>query len=107
MLSTRGRLQVERLPADAPELNPVESMWGHLKNHEIANRMVTQAWELSFEATAALRRMSRRTSIIAACCEQPELWPLCHPIMRDSIRRRSQAEAIPRRLCILHGFGKI
>ena len=41
----------------APELNPVEYMWGHLKNHEIANLIVTKAWELSFEATAALRRM--------------------------------------------------
>ena len=51
---------VERLFKHAPELNPVEYMWGHLKNHEIANLIVTKAWELSFEATAALRRMRRR-----------------------------------------------
>jgi len=73
--STRGRLVVERLPAYAPELNPVEYMWGHLKNHEIANLIATQAWELSFEATAALRRMRRRPQIIAACYSQAELWP--------------------------------
>ena len=66
---------VERLPAYAPELNPVEYMWGHLKTHEIANLVATQAWELSFEATAALRRMRRRQSIIAACYTQAELWP--------------------------------
>ena len=59
----------------APELNPVEYMWGHLKNHEIANLIVTKAWELSFEATAALRRMRRRRQIIAACYTQAELWP--------------------------------
>jgi len=35
----------------------------------------TKAWELSFEATAALRRMRRRTGIIAACYAQSELWP--------------------------------
>lgn len=74
LASTRGRIVIERLPAYAPELNPVEYMWGHLKTHEIANLMVTQVWELSFEATAALRRMRRRTSIVAACYTQSELW---------------------------------
>ena len=73
--STRGRILIERLPAYAPELNPVEYMWGHLKIHEIGNLMVTKAWELSFEATAALRRMRRRPAIIVACYTQSELWP--------------------------------
>ena len=73
--ATEGRLVVERLPAYAPELNPVEYMWGHLKTHEIANLMATKAWELSFEATAALRRMRRRRLVIAACYAQAELWP--------------------------------
>lgn len=73
--STDGRMTVERLPAYAPELNPVEYMWGHLKTHEIANLIVTKAWELSHEATAALRRMRRRRSIVAACYAQAELWP--------------------------------
>lgn len=71
--SLRGRIVLERLPAYAPELNPVEYMWGHLKTHEIANLMVTKAWELSFEAAAALRRMRRRPSIVAACYTQSEL----------------------------------
>jgi transposase len=73
--STQERIVLERLPAYAPELNPVEYMWGHLKVHEIANLLVTKAWELSFEATAALRRMRRRPSIITACYTQAELWP--------------------------------
>ena len=73
--STRGRILIERLPAYAPELNPVEYMWGHLKNHEIGNLIVTKAWELSREATAALRRMRRRPVIITACYTQSELWP--------------------------------
>jgi transposase len=74
--STGGRIQVERLPAYAPELNPVEYMWGHLKTHEIANLISAQAWELSFEATAALRKMRRRPSIITACYAQAKLWPV-------------------------------
>ena len=73
--STRGRIVVERLPAYAPELNPVEYMWGHLKTHEIANLIATKTWELSLEATAALRRMRRRRSIVVACYTQAELWP--------------------------------
>jgi transposase len=75
LAATRRRIVLERLPAYAPELNPVEYMWGHLKTHEIGNLLVTQAWELSFEATAALRRMRRRPSIIAACYTQSEFWP--------------------------------
>jgi len=73
--STRKRIVLERLPAYAPELNPVEYMWGHLKTHEIGNLLATRAWELSFEATAALRRLRRRPAIITACYTQAELWP--------------------------------
>lgn len=73
--STGGSMAIERLPAYAPELNPVEYMWGHLKTHEIANLITTKAWELGMEATAALRRMRRRKCIVAACYTQAELWP--------------------------------
>ena len=41
----------------------------------IANLIATEARELSFEATAALRKMRRRPSILAACFTQAELWP--------------------------------
>lgn len=33
----RGWLTVERLPGYAPELNPVELVWGNLKRRELAN----------------------------------------------------------------------
>ena len=75
LASTKGRVRAERLPPYAPELNPVEYLWAHLKSHEIANLITTQAWELSFEATTALRKMRRRPSILAACFSQAELWP--------------------------------
>ena len=70
-----GRLWVERLPAYAPELNPAEYLWGHLKEHEVGNLVVRHAHELSHKATAALRRMRRRPSLIVACWKQAELWP--------------------------------
>ena len=43
--STRGRITIERLPAYAPELNPVEELWNYLKYDELPNfapRDVTQ-----------------------------------------------------------------
>jgi transposase len=40
LTESRGRLWLERLPAYAPELNPVEYLWAHLKEHEIANLLV-------------------------------------------------------------------
>ena len=42
-----GRLAVARLPAYAPERNPVEYLWGHLKEHELGNLLVRQAHALS------------------------------------------------------------
>jgi transposase len=73
--TTQGRLEIAALPAYAPELNPVEYLWAHLKEHEIGNLIVRHAWELSRDATAALRRMRRRPKIILACFAQAELWP--------------------------------
>jgi transposase len=35
--SQRSWLRVERLPSYAPDLNPVELLWGNLKNTELAN----------------------------------------------------------------------
>src|SRR3989441_647305 len=37
LASQRHWLVVERLPAYAPELNPVESLWANLKGTELAN----------------------------------------------------------------------
>jgi transposase len=66
------RIWLARLPAYAPELNPVEYLWSHLKEKEIANLIARDAWELSFFATRALRRMRRRPRIITACWKQFE-----------------------------------
>jgi hypothetical protein len=47
-------VRVERLPAYAPELNPVEFLWGHLKNHHLANLTPDALWKLSKAARNAL-----------------------------------------------------
>ena len=69
----KGRLTLERLPGYAPELNPVEYIWGHLKHHEIPNLCVRDLWQLSAAARAALRRMRRRPRLVAAFWQQADL----------------------------------
>lgn len=72
----RGRIWLEFLPAYAPELNPTEYIWGHLKHHEIANLCPKNLGELSLEAICALKRMRRRPTLIIAFWQQAELFPL-------------------------------
>jgi transposase len=71
--STRGAIQIEQLPAYAPELNPVEYLWAHWKQHELANFCAKDFAELSQFARNKLRRSQRRPHIIAACWSQAEL----------------------------------
>lgn len=70
----RGRLTVERLPGYAPELNPVEYIWGHLKKQEIPNLCPRELWQLSDAARAALRRMRRRPTLVRAFWKQADLF---------------------------------
>ena len=69
-----GRLALEFLPASAPELNPVEYLWGHWKMHELPNFCPRNVWELSTEARRALRRMRRRPTLVTAFWTQAELF---------------------------------
>ncbi len=72
----RGRLWLEYLPGYAPELNPVEYLWSHWKQHELPNFCPTTFGQLSDSARQALRRMRRRPTLICAFWEQAELFPL-------------------------------
>jgi transposase len=53
-------LHVERLPAYAPELNPVEYLWSHWKQHELANFCPKDIREPGRAACQALKRIRRR-----------------------------------------------
>ena len=56
----KGRLEPERLPAYAPELNPVGYLWEHLKHDELPNFCPRNLDEPSQHAIGALRRLRRR-----------------------------------------------
>lgn len=68
-----GHIQLERLPAYAPELNPVEYVWGHLKKHEIANLCASAIAQVRNYARRRLRAMQRRPTLVRAFWEQAEL----------------------------------
>jgi transposase len=71
--STAGTLQLAFLPAYAPELNPVEYLWAHWKEHELGNFCPKTFAELTDFARRRLLRTQRRPAIIAACWKQAEL----------------------------------
>ncbi len=70
----RGPLELEFLPAYAPELNPVEYLWGYWKRHELPNLCLKTFWELSTHARRALRRMGRRPTLVRTFWKQAELF---------------------------------
>jgi len=76
LATEEDRLRVERLPAYAPELNPVEYLWGYWKQQELPNLCARDLWHLSTPAAQALRRIRRRkSSLVVAFWKQAELWP--------------------------------
>jgi transposase len=72
--SQGDRIRLEWLPAYAPELNPVEYLWGHWKHHELPNFCPRDLWQLSDSARRGLKRMRRRTSLIVAFWKQADLF---------------------------------
>lgn len=73
LTTTEGRIWLERLPAYAPELNPIEYLWGHLKNTALANFAPAELHELSSVAKKALRKTRKRPACIRAFWIQSEL----------------------------------
>jgi transposase len=87
-----GAIQVERLPACAPELNPVEYLFGHLKQHELANFCPKDFRQLSVYARKRLGAMrQRRSRLVTAFWQQAELaLRMRHVFTKDSIKACSR-----------------
>jgi len=71
--TTQGTIQLERLPAYAPELNPVEYIWAHLKKHALGNFGAHDLDHLSDTVRNKLKPMQRRPTLDAALWKQTEL----------------------------------
>ena len=71
--SLEGQIQLERLPAYAPEINPAEYVFGYAKQRELANLCVDTIAEVRAYATRRLKSMQRRPNLIRAFWQQAEL----------------------------------
>ncbi|MCA1553100.1 MAG: IS630 family transposase [Chloroflexi bacterium] len=57
-------IHLERLPAYAPELNPDEAVWRHLKHVELRNLCCTNLAHLHQQLDLAITRLRRRPQLI-------------------------------------------
>jgi transposase len=64
LITARSLLVIYQLPAYAPELNPVEAVWSHLKK-SLANLAVRTADQLGAIVKTRLKRMQYRLRLIA------------------------------------------
>jgi len=62
-LAHKARLGIEYFPAYAPELNPAEWLWRHLKYTELANTAPKDVDELHHSLRRALRLVRRRPAL--------------------------------------------
>jgi putative transposase len=56
-LARQRRLRVEWLPPYAPDLNPVEHAWGHMKYHDLANHGLEDVATLAEAVAEDYRRL--------------------------------------------------
>jgi len=63
LLGERKWLTVERLPGYAPDLNPVETLWGNVKGQELANLCAADLGEAVSAMRRGLIRVRRRQSL--------------------------------------------
>jgi len=69
----RSWLVVERLPAYAPELNPVEGVWANLKGRELANLVTDTLGDLVDAAHAGIDRIRRTPDLAYGCLHRCRL----------------------------------
>ena len=62
----RRWLTVERLPGYAPDLNPVEVLWGNIKGQELANLCPDDLGDVAAALRAGMARVRRRPTLARA-----------------------------------------
>jgi transposase len=65
------RLKLEQLPGYAPDLNPDEGIWKHLKCVELKNLCCQSLSELKVELRRAKERLRHKRDVILGCIRQP------------------------------------
>ncbi len=63
------RLHLEQLPSYAPELNPDEGVWNHLKRVELKNICCRDVGHLATELRLAKERLRHKRDVLSKCVE--------------------------------------
>ena len=71
------RLHLERLPAYAPELNPVELLWSYLKHGRLANFVPRNIWHLDHVVHEHLLAARQAAALLRSFWKRSKL-PLLH-----------------------------
>ena len=66
-----SRVRLEQLPGYAPDLNPDEGVWKHLKCVELKNLCCQSLSELKIELRKAKERLRHKKHVILGCLKQP------------------------------------
>jgi len=74
LAAQRHWLTVERLPAYAPELNPVEYLWANLKGGELANGAGDTIAEVADQAQHGIQRVCYSDSLVVGLLAQTGLY---------------------------------
>ena len=69
-----GRSALEQPPFYAPELNPVERIWGCLKHRAMPSHCACNLTDLRQRASRNLRSMQRRGTLVTAFWKQADLF---------------------------------
>jgi len=69
--STAGRLRIFLLPGYAPELNPDEQVWNHVKNHDIGRASIPSRPDLLRRVQRRLYSLQRQPHLIRSFFELP------------------------------------
>jgi len=68
---TEGKLRLFFLPPYAPQLNPDEVVWAHVKRH-VSKRLVQSKEEMKKLALSALKRIQMLPNLVKSFFQQPE-----------------------------------
>jgi transposase len=71
--STNGRLRLCFLPGYAPELNPGEWVWKHVKHDRVGRAGVTSPDDLKAKALAALHQLQKLPQLVRSFFRDPSL----------------------------------
>ncbi len=71
--STQGKLRLFFLPGYSPELNPDESVWRHLKTHNLGRMAVRDVQDLKRNAMRCLQRLQKTPALIRGFFKAPTL----------------------------------